>query len=188
MDTEQTTQQSPVDDPCKEIRAKADEYLSGWQRERADFQNYKKEEMKRAGELRGMITENIVHDLLPVLDSFDIALEFMPSVVEAGKMPQTESEPVSTITVEKIEAFKKLKHGFEQIRFQLLDILKREGVEVIKAEGEMFNPAFHESVEEIASDKPEGTIIEEMQKGYILNGRTVRPARVKVTVSSAAKP
>lgn len=142
-----------------ECEQKRDEYLAGWQRERADFQNYKKEEMKRAGELRGMLTESIMHEILPALDSFDIAFDFLPD------------DP----------ATQKWAKGMEQVRFQLLDILKREGVETIKAEGEMFNPMFHESVEEVASDKPEGTIVKEMQKGYMLNGRTIRPARVKVS-------
>src|SRR3989344_3381747 len=68
-----------------ECEAKRDEYLAGWQRERADFQNYKKEEVKRAGELRGMLTESIMHDLLPVLDSFDIALYFVPDDLRGHK-------------------------------------------------------------------------------------------------------
>ena len=79
MDTSE--QIIPEDDLVKklaECETKRDEYLSGWQRERADFQNYKKEEMKRAGELRGMLTESIIHELLPVLDSFDIAFDFLP--------------------------------------------------------------------------------------------------------------
>ncbi len=162
----QPTEEQTPEDPCKDLRAKADEYLAGWQRERADFQNYKKEETKRAGELRGMLIEDIVHELLPVLDSFDIALYFVPDDLRGHKWI----------------------HGTERMHIQFLDILKRQGVETINTEGEMFNPAFHESVEEVASDKPEGTIIEEVQRGYMLNGRTIRPARVKVAVSSAAKP
>ncbi|MDO8557636.1 MAG: nucleotide exchange factor GrpE [bacterium] len=165
MADEQKTE--PVSDDLAaklaECEKKRDEYLAGWQRERADFQNYKKEETKRAGELRGMLTENIVHELLPVLDSFDIALYFVPDDLRGHKWI----------------------HGTERMHIQFLDTLKRQGVETINTEGAMFNPAFHESVEEVASDKPEGTIVEEVQRGYILNGRTIRPARVKVAKKGA---
>lgn len=141
-----------------ECEVKRDEYLAGWQRERADFQNYKKDETKRAGEMRDFMTAGLVADILPVLDSFDIALYFVPDDLRGHKWI----------------------HGTEQMHIQLLDILKREGVETIKSEGEMFNPTFHEAVGEVESDKPEGTIVEEIQRGYTLNGRTIRPARVKV--------
>lgn len=148
---------APIDE-LVECAAKRDEYLAGWQRERADFQNYKKEEVKRAGELRTYLAEGMIRELLAVLDSFDMAFDFLPND------PSTQ----------------KWAKGMEQVHFQLLDILKREGVENIKAEGDLFNPALHEAMEEVESDKPEGTILEEMQKGYMLNGKVIRPARVKV--------
>ena len=67
------------------------------------------------------------------------------------------------------------------IRSQLKDILKSHGLEEIAVStGEVFNPATQEAVAEIASDQPAGTIIEEVEKGYLLNGRTIKPARVKI--------
>lgn len=154
----------PADDLAAKLVAceqKRDEYLAGWQRERADFQNYKKDEFKRLTESREAITAAIIEDILPVLDSFDMAFDFVPEEPAAHKWAR----------------------GVEQVRLQLLDILKRMGVEAVKVEeGKMmFDPALHEAVEEIASDEPEGTILEELQKGYALNGKTLRPARVKVS-------
>jgi Molecular chaperone GrpE (heat shock protein) len=71
--------------------------------------------------------------------------------------------------------------GFLQIKKQILEFLKKYGVEEIKSVGEKFDPVFHEVVEEIDTDKFEtGTIVEEIQKGYKINGRVLRPARVKV--------
>src|SRR5947209_5398354 len=100
------------EDPLKACEAKRDEYLAGWQRERADFQNYKKEEVKRLDSIRESLTGSLTSEFLPVLDSFDIAFDFLPDD------PET----------------KKWAKGMEQVRFQLLDILKREGVELIHIE------------------------------------------------------
>jgi len=148
----------PQMDELAECRKKCDEYLAGWQRERADFQNYKKEESRRGAEMRTYLTESMVRELLTVLDSFDIAFDFVPDDLKGHKWI----------------------HGTEQIRAQLFEVLRREGVEVIKTDAEVFNLALHESVEEVASEKPEGTIVEEIQKGYMLDGKVIRPARVKV--------
>ena len=67
------------------------------------------------------------------------------------------------------------------IRSQLEDTLKRRGLEAIKTEGQKFNPSFHEAMDEIVSDEDEGAVAEELQKGYLLNGRVLRPARVKIS-------
>jgi molecular chaperone GrpE len=99
--------------------------------------------------------ENIIEDLVPVLDSFDLALEHeMPKDVERGVI---------------------------LIRSQLEDVLRRRGVEIIRAKGEQFDPGRHESVGEIESDGPEGVVIEELQRGYLLHGKVLRPARVKIS-------
>ena len=158
--TEQTPADKTLEEQLSECKTKCDEYLAGWQRERADFSNYKKDEMRRLAETRDAITENLVNDILPVLDSFDIAFDFLPqepSVVKWAK-------------------------GMEHVRVQLLDILKRMGVDAVKVEEgkTMFDPSMHDAVEEVESDKPEGTIVEVMQKGYAMDGKVIRPARVKV--------
>ncbi|HDM31885.1 MAG TPA: nucleotide exchange factor GrpE [bacterium] len=135
------------------------EYLAGWQRARADLLNYKKEELKRVGNLVKVATENLILELLPILDNFDIAEKNLPK--EKKEDPNIK--------------------GFLQIKKQILDFLKKQGVEEIKTVGEKLNLQFHEVVEEVDTDEVEtGYIIEEVQKGYKINGRVLRPAKVKV--------
>jgi molecular chaperone GrpE len=135
------------------------EYLAGWQRARADLINYKKEELERVGDFIKRANENLIFDFLPILDNFDNAEKTISA--EKKEMPEIK--------------------GFLQIKKQILEFLKKYGVEEIKSVGEKFDPVFHEVVEEIETDKFEtGTIVEEIQKGYKINGRVLRPARVKV--------
>lgn len=141
----------------EELEQLKNEYLSGWQRARADFLNYKKEEIERIGELLKYVTEPFVSKLLPVLDSFDRA--------------EKEAEKGND---------KELVKGFLQIKTQLQDFLKSQGVEEIKSVGEKFDPNFHEAVAEIEGGKP-GIILEELQKGYKIHERVIRFAKVKVS-------
>jgi molecular chaperone GrpE len=135
------------------------EYLAGWQRARADLINYKKEEMERVGSFIKIAQEGLIFEFLAILDNFDIAEKKIPKELK-------ENENVK---------------GLLQIKQQILDFLKKKGVEEIKSVGEKFNPAYHEVVGEVDTDEFEtGTIVEEVQKGYKINGRVLRPAKVKV--------
>ncbi len=143
----------------KECETLKNEYLSGWQRARADLINYKKEELERIGDFIKRANENLIFEFLPVLDNFDNAEK--------------------AISLEKKET-PEIK-GFLQIKKQILEFFKKYGVEEIKSVGEKFDPLFHEVVEEVDTDKFEtGIIVEEIQKGYKINGRVLRPAKVKV--------
>jgi len=142
---------------CEKLK---NEYLAGWQRARADFLNYKKEEMERIGDILKYANEVLILKILPVLDNFDVAEKKLPENVK-------QDENVK---------------GVLQIKNQILDFLKSHGVEVIKSVGEKFDPNLHEAVEEIESeDKKSGIIFEETQKGYTIHGRLLRPAKVKIT-------
>jgi len=135
------------------------EYLAGWQRARADLINYKKEEMERVGGFIKIAQEGLIFEFLPILDNFDIAEKKIPKELK-------ENENVK---------------GLLQIKQQILDFLKKKGVEEIKSVGEKFDPALHEVVGEVETDQFEtGTIVEEIQKGYKIEGRVLRPAKVKV--------
>lgn len=142
---------------CEKLR---DEYLAGWQRQRADFLNYQKEVGRKMEEIVKFANEELIGELLLVLDSFEIALNSL----EIEGLTETE---------------KRIVHGLELIKNQLEDILRKKGLEEIKAEGEIFNPEFHEAVEEI-NGEAEGRIAEVVIKGYQLNGKVIRPAKVKV--------
>ena len=132
------------------------EYLDGWQRAKADFINYRNDEGKRMEDMARFVTTGLIQDILPVLDSFDLAVGHgLPSELERGVL---------------------------LIRSQFEDILKKRGLEQIKVEsGDKFDPEKHESIGEVESDKEEGAIAEEVQKGYLLRGRVLRPARVRLS-------
>lgn len=143
----------------EECQKKRDEYLAGWQRARADFLNYKKEEMEKIKEILKYGNENLILKILPILDNFYLIEKKLP---------------------ENLKNDENLK-GVLQIKTQFQDFLKNQGIEEIKTIGKKFDPNFMEAVEEAeAKDKKSGTIIEEIQKGYTIHGKVLRPAKVKV--------
>ncbi|MDD4990192.1 MAG: nucleotide exchange factor GrpE [Candidatus Pacebacteria bacterium] len=141
---------------CKKL---CDEYLAGWQRCKADFLNYKKEETQRIGELIDFAKSQWVLDILPIIDNWERAFEQMSDDLKESGWAK----------------------GAKQIESQLKDFLKAQRVEEIKTEGEKFNPEFHEAIEEAESERESGAIIEVLEKGYTINGRLLRPAKVKVS-------
>ncbi len=142
----------------KQCEAERREYLDGWQRAKADLINYKKDEARRFEEFAKYAAEGIVAEVMQVLDSFDLALRH--------------------------EIPKDVEKGIVLIRSQLEDILRRRGLEPIAALGQKFDPARHEAIGEVEAEsgKEEGIVVEELQKGYKLGGRVLRPARVKVSI------
>jgi molecular chaperone GrpE len=137
--------------------AERKEYLDGWKRARADFINYKRDEAKRFEELLQFGTARIFEDLIPVLSSFDLGIA-------------------------ALEKEGKAERGMYLIRSQLEDALKKHGFEKLSvAVGSQFDPALHEAVGTIVSDRHSpGSIAEVIEPGYLLHGKVVRPARVKV--------
>ena len=130
---------------CEKERS---EYLDGWQRAKADLINFKKEQEKKNSDIFKFANENFVSEILPVLDSFELAL-------------------------------KHKNEGIKQLYLQFLNILKNNGLEEIKCVGEKFDPFLHESVGEIKGKK-KGFVAEEVQKGYVLNKKVIRPSKVKI--------
>ena len=151
----------PAADELAQCTAKAQEYLNGWQRAKADFVNYKNDEARRLEDTARFMTRSLIQDLFPLLDSFDLALKHFGSEKTAGESEQ--------------------EKGMLLIRSQMMDILKKRGLEAITVTiGEPFNPEKHEALGEVEADLPSGSIAEEIQKGYVLQGRVLRPARVRV--------
>ena len=138
----------------KECRLQKQDYLAGWQRTQADFINYRRRQEEQLAEWSKMLGEGLISDILPVLDS-----------LAAAQKSQPENE------------------GLVTLRNQLQAILKRHGLEEIKSVGEKFNPEWHEVVEYEEGDNSHKNeiVTEEIQKGYMLNGKVIRVAKVKVT-------
>ncbi len=144
----------------KQARVEKQEYLTSWQKERADFINYKKDDLSRAKNIEALARENFAESLLPVLDAYDMAF--------ANKEAW-----------EKVD--KNWRIGVEYIHQQLLKVLSENGIEEISAkEGDAFDPKLHQSVEIVKDAGVENTLAKILQKGYKNGDRIVRPARVNV--------
>jgi molecular chaperone GrpE len=130
-------------------------------RKLAEFDNFRKRTERERIEIRRFANEELMRDLLPVLDNFDRALHHGP---EADS-----------------DAF---HEGVEMIARQLWDVLQRQGVEVVDPAGEPFSPEFHEAVHKVEdSELKPGTVASVLTKGYLYNGRLIRPAMVGVVVN-----
>lgn len=147
-----------IENELKECEKLRDEYLAGWQRAKADFLNYKKEETARIGELMDYFRAQQILEILKIIDNWDRAMKHRP---------------------EEIKDSPWLK-GIEMIENQLKELLKSEGVEEVKTIGEAFNPEIHEAIEEADGSGESGEIVEVLEKGYTLNNKLIRPAKVKV--------
>jgi molecular chaperone GrpE len=150
-----------------ELEKKCQEYLNNWKRERADFLNYKKEEMERMAILASYAKESMILKILPILDNIVLAEKQLPEKLKKGK----EGTPQS------IEWTK----GFLQIQKQITEFLKKEGIEEIETIGKKFDPHTMEIIEEVEKEGDSDIVIEELQKGYIMNDKILRPAKVKIT-------
>lgn len=137
------------------------EYLDGWQRAKADFINARKKDEKTRKEFIVFAKEELIFDLLMTIDNFDM--------VYADRKAWESVDKTWRI-------------GIEHIHSQLLKTLEKQGLKQFNPEGEMFDHARHDSVESAITDKKENDqkIIEVLQKGYELNGKIIRPAKVKV--------
>lgn len=125
----------------------------------ADFDNFRRRTRQEREELSAMVTQGFIRDLLPVIDNFERALASKPVEDPSG-----------------------FATGVEMIFRQFSTLLDKRGVSVIPTVGELFDPAKHEAVLRVEdADKPEGTIVEELQKGYQAGGKVIRPAMVKVS-------
>lgn len=145
-----------LEQELKACQAKSKEYLDGWQRAKADFINYKNEEARRLEDVGRFVATSFIEDILPVLDSFDLAFQY--------KMPP------------------EMERGVLLIRSQFGDILKKRGLEEIAArKGDLFDTQKHESIGEVEGDTPEGAVAEVVQKGYTYRGRVLRAVRVRIS-------
>lgn len=145
----------------KVAKKEKEEYLTGWQKERADFVNYKKQEEERHANFSEAMRERILTRFLTVMDSFNMAF--------ANKEAW---EQVS----------KNWRAGIEYIYSQMNNIFEEYGVKPIGEVGEPFDPNIHQSLEVEETDKKEldHTVSAVIQKGYKLGERVMRPARVNV--------
>jgi len=148
----------------EEERRKAEEYLTRLKYVQADYLNFRKRIEKEIEEVKKYSNERFIISLLEVVDELEMALE-------AGK---------------KTNSIKILLDGVEMTLKKLNKILEGEGVKKIEALGKMFDPNIHYVIARVEKDDiEEGTILEEVRKGYIMKDRVIRPSIVKVAVKSS---
>jgi molecular chaperone GrpE len=151
---------TPVPDPIEELKARAAKADENWQqylRMAADFENYRKRAARERQEAIKYASEGVLQKLMPVIDNLDMAIN------SAGASPES------------------LRTGIMMIFNQLKTVLSESGLEEINAQGQPFNPNWHEAVaQEDSSEVPDGHVIRQVRKGYKLRDRLLRPASVVV--------
>ncbi len=141
------------------LKTQVEERTSQYLRIVADFDNFRKRSQKEKDELEQQIKGNTITELLPVVDNFERA--------RSQLKPQTDAE----MSIHK---------SYQSVYKQLVDCLKRLGVAPMRPEGKEFDPSLHEAVMRAPSVEPEGTVLEELVRGYFLGDRILRHAMVKV--------
>jgi molecular chaperone GrpE len=154
----ESDQMPSATDPVSELQQERDALMDQLLRARAEFDNYRKRVVRESEALRQRAAEAVIHDLLAVIDNLDLALMYKDTNPGA------------------------LSEGVGMVARQMHDLLGRHGLTVIDSEGKSFDPSVHEAVSQVPSnDVPKDGVVQELQKGYLLGGRVLRPSKVIVS-------
>lgn len=149
-----------LEEALSAARKQAQDYFEGWQRERADFSNYKKRAERDLLTMRFNAKIDTLKTLLPVLDDFERAMASLP---------------------ENLDGQEAWLEGISAIQRKLLKTLEEHGVQTVDPTGEVFDPNLHEAIgKDSTADVPSGHITVTLQKGYVAGDRVLRPALVRV--------
>ena len=166
-DTEAQPADEAQENPADAMQQKIDELTVGLKekeeralRLQADFENFRRRTSKEKEELSAVIKQEILKDMLPLLDNFERAM---------------------AAETKDAEAFQK---GVDMIYTQLQEVMKKNGLEPIETEGQKFDPNFHQAVMRVQNeDLEDDDIAQELQKGYMVEGRVIRPSMVQVVAN-----
>jgi molecular chaperone GrpE len=140
----------------------AAQYKDRYLRERAEMENFRKRQERFASDRMMRFKRDLLEKVLEVMDNLDRAMSYEASLDQES-----------------------LQQGLRMVHWQLDELLRTEGLTAVAAVGEQFDPRVHEAVETVVSaEHPEGTVVEEVRKGYLLGGEMMRPARVKVSTGA----
>lgn len=158
-DESSSEEESSITDETEELRAQLEAEQNKYLRLLADFDNFKRRTQKDKEIANKFRSQSLLADILPVLDNFERALSLTTSSEESAS----------------------LLKGVEMVQKSLIEAVNREGLAEIKAVGEPFDPNFHQAVMQEKDESAEaGIVLQELQKGYMLKDRVIRPAMVKV--------
>ncbi len=156
---QKTSQEAKGELQPKKKEPDYDALWNDYLRLQADFDNYRKRSLKERTDFIKFANEGLILELLGILDNFERGIR----------------------SADQKKDYELLHQGVDMISRQLHSLLREKGLQRIEAAGEKFDPHLHDALEAVESDAEEGTIIEELQPGYILNGRILRHAKVKVS-------
>ena len=155
-----------LQDRLQAAEEERDKFKDLYQRARADFDNYQKRSQRDQAQERKFAHGNLALDLLPVIDNFDRATAAAQQAGEKGPLVQ----------------------GVAMVQAQLLDLLRRDGITPIDALGQPFDPNLHQAVmQQPSAEQPPGTVLEVLEKGFLIHDRVLRPARVVVSAAPASE-
>jgi molecular chaperone GrpE len=145
-----------------QARQEASDNWNKFLRERADMENFRKRQERVLADRVQNQKKVLIHKLLGVLDNVERALVYQDKM-----------------------SVQDLQQALRMVQWQMNEVMRSEGISAVPTVGEAFDPYLHEAIEAVEdSDKPEGTIVEEVLKGYKLGDETLRPARVKVSMGN----
>jgi molecular chaperone GrpE len=164
----QTPEQARIAELETQLAQAKQESAENWNkfvRERADMDNFRKRQERVLADRVQNQKKALLHNLLGVLDNVERALVYQDTLDRQG-----------------------LQQALRMVQWQMNEVMRGEGLNPVPTVGETFNPYVHEAIEGVEdSDQPEGTIVEEVLKGYTLGDETLRPARVKVSMGNKTK-
>lgn len=159
-DDEKSTELSDYENKIEQLEKEKEELNTRILRVQADYDNFRRRTREQSASAAKYKAQGFAEKLLPAFDSFERALD---------------------VNVEGEEA-KSLLKGLEIVHKQLKDAFEQENIKEIEAEGQPFDPEYHQAVMSVEQENAEpNTVVEVMQKGYVLNDRVIRPAMVKVS-------
>jgi len=152
--------QAEAEDAVAKLQAELADSDNRYLRLRADFDNFRRRTRQEKEELGAVVTQNLLKDMLPLIDNFERALAAESKDAQA------------------------LRKGVEMIYNQLAEALKKNGLEYIETKDKKFDPNFHQAIMRIEDpDKEDDTIAAELQKGYMVRGKVIRPSMVQVVAN-----
>ncbi len=151
-----------LQEELEQLKTDAEESHSRYLRTLADFDNFRKRQREETARRADLAREGLVLKLLPILDNFERALA----------------------AAEEQHSYDSLVEGVSLTLRQIREMLSAEGVEPIEAVGQEFNPELHEAMMCVETDEcADNTVVDELEKGYTINGKLLRPSRVRVAMS-----